>query len=167
MKSLLLTLIMLVISSTALASEKDGKWVGVAPGAGTMTFEFRFDGKKLYGTTQGIGDSKIDIKKGKIKKKKISFEVPVTMGGSKLSVAFKGEIISDDEIELSFKTRSRGSRGVGFDGFNDGFSGGTGGSSGGAAGFSVGFGGGGGFGGVKGESAKFKIKRMNDKPIEK
>jgi hypothetical protein len=160
MKSTLLTLMMVLISSAAFASEIDGKWAGVYQGVGTLTFEFRTEGKKLYGFDLSSGDSKTEIQKGKIKNNEISFEVPVTMGDSKLSVVYKGKILNDNEIELSFKTRARGSRGVGFGGFNDGFSGGMGGSGGGTAGFGDGFGGGGGFGGVSGESAKFVIKRL-------
>ncbi len=162
MKSLLLTLMMLIISSASFAAEIDGKWIGVYQGIGTMTYEFRTEGKKLYGTTLGSGDERIEIQKGTIKNDEISFEVPLTMGGSKIRVVYKGKIISDNEIELTFRTRSRGPRGVGFGGFNDGFSGGTGGSGGGVAGYNTGFGGGGGFGGVSGESTKFIIKRVEN-----
>ena len=69
-------------------------------------------------------------------------------------MTYIGKIIGDNEIELTFRTKSRGPRGVGFGGFNDGFSGGTGGSGGGTDGY------GDGFGGVSGKSAKFVIKRV-------
>jgi hypothetical protein len=161
MKSLFLALMILLISSTTFAAEIDGKWAGTYPGIGALNFEFKVEGKKLYGFDLSSGDSKIEIQNGKIKNDKISFEVPVVLGGSKMSVVYKGKIISNNEIELTFKTRARGSRGVGFDGFNDG-AGGQGGSGGGTAGFDVGFGGGGGFGGVSGESTKFVIKHMEN-----
>jgi hypothetical protein len=159
MKSLLLTLTILIISSAAFASDIDvsGKWAGVYSGMGTMTYEFLVEGNKLYGTTIGEGDSRIDIVKGKVKtsKKKgteISFEVPVSIGGTKMSIVYTGEVIDENTIELTFKTRARGSRNVGFDGFNDGFGGGGGGGGG---GFSSGFGGGG------SSETKFVIKRVD------
>jgi uncharacterized membrane protein YgcG len=176
MKSLLLTLMMLLISITLACSAKmdqqdldlasnintsniniDGKWAGVYGGMGTMTYEFLVQGNKLYGTTIGEGDSRIDIVKGKVKtsKKKgteISFEVPVSAGGAKMSIVYTGEVIDENTIELTFKTRARGSRNVGFDGFNDGFGGGGGGGGG---GFSSGFGGGG------SSETKFVIKRVD------
>jgi hypothetical protein len=72
MKSLLLTLTILVISTATFASDIDvsGKWAGVYGTMGTMTYEFLVDGNKLYGTTIGEGDSRIDIVKGKVKTSK-------------------------------------------------------------------------------------------------
>ena len=64
MKSLLLTLMMLIISSAAFASDFniDGRWVG-SQGGGTVTFEFRADGKNLIGLYlgSGAGDEKKEI----------------------------------------------------------------------------------------------------------
>ncbi len=152
MKSLLLTFMMLMISSAALASEIDGKWVGVPTGGGTQTFEFRSDGKKLLGTVMGIEDSKLDIQKGKVSKKKVNFEVHTRQGSSKQRIVYKGKIISDNEIEVTFRIRSRGPRNADF-GTNSG------------GGFDTGFGGGlGGFGGsASQESAPFILKRVENK----
>ena len=148
MKSILLTLTILIISSAAFASDIDvsGKWAGLQ-GNSTISFEFLAEGKKLYGLYlgSGAGDERQEIVKGKVKtsKKKgtkISFEVPTSAGGRKRSLVYTGKVIDEKTIELTFKTRARGSRNVGFDGFNDGFGGGGGGGGG---EFSSGFGGGG------------------------
>ncbi|MBN1907643.1 MAG: hypothetical protein JW927_21370 [Deltaproteobacteria bacterium] len=148
MKSLLMTLMMLTLSSAVFAADIDGKWSGLRQGLGTLIFEFKVDGKKLYGSDLSAGDKKTELQKGKIKGDEISFEVPVTMGDMKMSVVYKGKILNDNEIELTYKTRNRGARNPGF-------------GEGGGAGYNTGFGGGlGGFGGVSEESTKFIIKRV-------
>lgn len=178
MKSLLLTLMMLLISITLACSAKmdqqdldlasnintsniniDGKWAGTQ-GNSTIGFEFIAEGKKLYGLYlgSGAGDERKEIVKGNVKtsKKKgteISFQVPVTTGGRKMSLVYTGEVIDENTIELTFKTRARGSRDVGFDGFNDGFGAGSGGGGG---EFSSGFGGG------ASSETKFVIKRVDN-----
>lgn len=148
MKSLLITLMMLVISSAAFAADIDGKWSGLSRGVGTLIFEFKAEGKKLYGLDLSQGDKKTELQKGKIKNDEISFEVPVTMGEMRMVIAYKGKILSDDEIELTFRQKTRGARNPGF-------------GERGAGEFNSGFGGGlGGFGGVSEESTKFVIKRL-------
>ncbi len=160
MKSLLLTLMILIISSATFAAEIDGRWIGTQ-GSETIIFEFKAEGKKLYGLYlgSGRGDEEKVIVKGKVKtsKKKgtvISFEVPVSTGGRKMSVVYTGEVIDENTIEFTIRTKTRGSRNVGFDGFNDGFGSG-GGGGGGGGGFSSGFGGGG------NRETKLIIKRSN------
>ena len=143
---------MLLVSSVTFASDFniDGRWSGVYQGIGTLIFKFKAEGKKLYGLDLSSGDNKIEIQRGKIKNDEISFEVPVNTGGFKMSVVYKGKILSDNEIELTFSQKARGPRAKGF-----------GESSGG--GFDSGFGGGlGGFGGISQESTKFVIKRVED-----
>jgi hypothetical protein len=114
MKSLLLTIMVLIISSTSFAADIDGKWSGIYQGLGTLIFEFKADGKKLHGVDLSAGDKKTDIQKGKIKGDEISFEVPVTMGEMKMVIVYKGKILNDNEIELTFKQRPRGPRSQGF-----------------------------------------------------
>lgn len=163
MKKLLLILMMLLISVTMACSPKMGQqnlapdiningiWSGVSPGAGELNFEFKGEGNKLYGRTLGAGDSKKEIQNGKIKNNKISFEVPVTMGNSKQSLVYKGKVKSENEIELTVRTKSRGPRAKGF-------------GEGGGGEFNSGFGGGlGGFGGVSQESPPFVLKRVEKK----
>ena len=150
MKSLLMTLMMLLISSAVFAAEIDGKWIGTQ-GGGTITFVFKAEGKKLYGAFLGSGDQKVAIQKGKIKKDKISFEVQMSQGSSKQSILYKGKIKNDNEIELTSRTQQRGPRRAGFGeasggGFDSGFSSGLG-----------------GFGGVSQESAPFILKRVVEK----
>jgi hypothetical protein len=119
-------------------------------GIGTLTFEFKSEGNKLYGRTLHKGDSNTEIQRGKIKKNEISFEVPISTGMNKMINVYKGKILSDNEMELTFRIKARGPRATGF-----------GESSGG--GFDSGFGGGlGGFGGVSQESTKFILKRVED-----
>ena len=160
MKSLLLTLTILIISSAAFASDIDvsGNWTGLQ-GSSTISFEFLAEGKKLYGIYlgSGAGDERQEIVKGKIKtsKKKgtkISFEVPTSAGGRKRYLVYTGEVLDENRIELTFKTRVRGSRNVGFDGFNDGFGGGGGGGGGHDSGFS----------GSASSETKFVIKRVDN-----
>ncbi len=149
MKSLFLTLTILIISSAAFASDIDvsGRWTGTQ-GNSTISFEFIAEGKKLDGLYlgSGAGDERTQIVKGKVKTSKkngteISFEVPFNTGGIKMSRVYKGEVLDENTIEFTLKTKTRGSREPGFSGFNDGFSGGSGG--GGGSGFSSGFDGGG------------------------
>ena len=147
MKSLLLTLMMLMISSAAFASEIDGKWAGVYQSLGTLTFEFRVEGNKLYGRQLDSGDSKTEIRSGKIKKDKISFEVPIGEGSAKRILIYKGKIKNDNEIEMTFRTKARGPRPQGF-GERSG------------SGFSSIGGGMGGFGGASQESMPFTLKRV-------
>lgn len=178
MKSLLMTLMMLIISVTLACSSKmdqqnldlapgkniDGRWSGIYPGIGELIFDLKAEGNNLYGSTVHQGDSNTEIMRGKIKGNKISFEVPFRMGvgGPKMSVVYKGKILSDNEMELTFRSKSRGAKAAGgLGGFVDGYGGGGGG--GGAGGFDTGFGGGGGFGGVNGESTKFILKRITEK----
>ncbi len=164
MKKLLLILMMLLISVTLACSAKmdhqnlaatgvnvDGRWSGMYLGNQTLTFEFKAEGNKLYGRTADKGDSNTEIQKGKIKNGKISFEVPVSQGSTKLTLFYKGKIKSNDEIELTVRTQSRGPRAKGF-------------GEGGGAGFDTGFGGGlGGFGSVSQESTPFVLKRVVEK----
>ena len=159
MKSLLLTLTILIISSAAFASDIDvsGRWTGTQ-GNNTISFEFLADGKKLEGLSlgSGAGDERTVIVKGKVKSSKkkgteISFEVPFNTGGVKMSRVYKGEVLDENSIELTLKIKTRGARKPGFGGFNDGFSGGGGGMSG---GFSSGFGGG------SSTETKFVIRRV-------
>ena len=149
MKSLLMTLMILLISSVAFASDYniDGRWIG-RQGAGTISFDFRVEGKDLYGIYlgSGSGDEKREIQRGKIKKDKINFEVPIGEGSSKRIIIYKGKIKSDKEIELTSRTKSRGPRPQGF-----------GESSG--SGFDSVKGGMGGFGGASQESVPFVLKR--------
>lgn len=150
MKSLLMTLMILIISSAAFAAEIDGVWIGTR-GAGTVTFEFRTEGKKLYGLFQGSGgrDEIKEIQRGKIKKDEISFEVPMSEGVRKTITLYKGKIKSDNEIELTATMKVRGPRNANF------------GTRGAGGGFNSGFGGGmGGFGGASQESPPFVIKRV-------
>ena len=150
MKSLLLTLTILIISSAAFASDFniDGTWTGVDAGGQKLTFELKAEGKKLYGMKVDAGDYKTEIQKGKIKKDEINFEVPMTMGTYKMKVIYKGKILSDNEMQLTTRITSRGPRSTGF-------------GEGGGAGFNTGFGGGmGGFGGASQESPKFTLKRV-------
>ena len=79
--------------------------------------------------------------------------MPVSSGGRKMSIVYTGEVIDENTIELTFRTKARGSRNVGFDGFQDGFGGGSGGRGG---EFSSGFGGGG------SSETKFVIKRVDN-----
>lgn len=151
MKSLLMTLMMLLISSAAFAADFniDGRWVG-SHGNATITFEFRAEGKKLIGLYlgSGAGDEKKEIKSGKIKKDTINFEIPMGGGNSRQTTVYKGKIKNDNEIELTTMTKYRGPRAKGF-------------GEGSGSGFDSGFGGGmGGFGGVSQWSAPFVLKRV-------
>jgi hypothetical protein len=150
MKSLLMIFMMLIISSAAFAADFniDGRWIG-SPGGGTVIFEFRAEGKKLIGLYlgSGAGDEKREIQRGKIKKNKINFEVPIGEGSSKRIILYKGKIKSDNEIQLTSTTKARGPRPQGF-GERTG------------SGFDSVGGGMGGFGGASQESAPFILKRV-------
>ena len=97
-------------SLVAFGADITGKWVGEAGGGGKggpPTFNFKADGSKLTGTSEGRGGA-TEISNGKIDGDKISFSVVRDMGDKgKFTTNYKGTV-SGDTMKLSAETEGRG-----------------------------------------------------------
>jgi len=106
MKTLALTLALLLLANFASAADIDGKWSGqYNSGMGdpmTLVYTFKAEGTTLTGTSPGGPDTEIPIKDGKIDGNNISFVVVVDFGGQEMKFNYKG-VLKGDEIELSFE----------------------------------------------------------------
>ncbi|NLD36481.1 MAG: hypothetical protein GX654_06400 [Desulfatiglans sp.] len=112
MKISVMTSILLLVAGLAFGAGIDGKWAGTFDsGMGgapmELSYDFKADGNKLTGTTVGAENSTIDIQNGTIDGSKITFDVPVDMGGMKMTVAYTGEL-AGDELKLSFSMKMEG-----------------------------------------------------------
>ncbi len=112
MKISVLTAAFLLVATLAFGADIDGKWAGTFDsGMGgqpmNLSYDFKADGNKLTGTTVGAENSTIEILNGKIDGNKITFDVPVDMGGMKMTIAYTGEL-SGDELKLSFTSKMEG-----------------------------------------------------------
>jgi hypothetical protein len=84
----------------SFAADVTGKWVGdMGGGDFTMTFNFKQEGTKLTGTTDGPGGEPMQIRSGKVEGNKISFTLSPD---GQMSIAHEGTI-NGDEISLTIK----------------------------------------------------------------
>jgi hypothetical protein len=97
-------------SLVAFGADISGKWVGEATGkGGPPTFNFKADGSKLTGTSEGRGGA-VEISNGKIDGDKISFSVVRDMGDKgKITTNYKGSV-SGSTMKLTAETEGRGPR---------------------------------------------------------
>jgi hypothetical protein len=89
---------LLLVAGPVLAADVDGKWLGsidTPGGAMPVSFNFRADGATLNGTTGAPDGSGATIKNGKIDGDKISFNVDFDFGGTPVSLAYTGIVLSD------------------------------------------------------------------------
>jgi hypothetical protein len=101
-------------ASSAFAGNIDGKWSMSWVGDEVVPepyFTFKADGDKLTGTSIGSSDGKkiVAIKDGKINGKTISFQVIGDLPGKELKLNYKGVVLSDNEIKLSYTIEGWGS----------------------------------------------------------
>ena len=104
--SIRLVLLVMATLTAAFAADVTGKWTGQmgGPDGGggmSISFEFKQDGTKLTGTTDGPG-GQTQIKDGKVEGNKISFTISVDAGGGDMKVLHEGTI-DGDEIKLNIK----------------------------------------------------------------
>ena len=97
-------LIALAATLSAFAADITGNWKATAEGpqgAMTRTFTFKVDGEKLAGETVSSFAGKSEIMEGTIKGDDISFVINVKFQDNEMKVAYKGKVISKDELKLS------------------------------------------------------------------
>ena len=98
-------IVLAVVSAlSAFAADVTGNWTASAEGpngAMTRTFVFKVDGEKLTGETVSSFVGKSEIMEGKIKGDDISFVLNINFQGNEAKVAYKGKVISKDEVKLS------------------------------------------------------------------
>jgi hypothetical protein len=105
------TLIALLWTGAALASDATGKWTGQMKGPDgsgdfEISFTFKQDGAKLTGTVQGPQGDPIEITDGKVDGDKLSFVVTIDFNGG-MKITHDGTI-SGDEIKLNSKVEGGG-----------------------------------------------------------
>jgi hypothetical protein len=104
--SMRLMLLMTVAVTAAFAADISGKWTGQMGGPNgegmSITFDFKQDGAKLTGTSEGPGGQALQIKDGKVEGDKISFTISFDGGGGDMKILHEGTI-KGDEIKLSIK----------------------------------------------------------------
>ena len=97
---LLAAAIALLTPLASFAADITGKWVGeMGGGQFTMTFNFKQDGAKLTGTSDGPGGEPLQIQAGKVEGNKISFNMSPD---GEMKIGFEGTI-NGDEITLTLK----------------------------------------------------------------
>jgi erythromycin esterase len=107
MRSLLVTLFLMVGWSPATRAGVDGRWVITVPGdAGDALMELKSDGDKLTGSLSGP-NGKLDLTNGKISGITISFETTVRLDRRTITVSYTGQI-DGDEIHLTARAREFG-----------------------------------------------------------
>jgi hypothetical protein len=102
MKRILLAALATALS--ALAADVNGNWKAEAEGPnGKMerTFALKVEGEKLTGETVSSFAGKSEIKDGKIKGDDMSFTITINLQGNTMDVAYKGKVVSKDEIKFT------------------------------------------------------------------
>jgi len=97
-----------LVAAPAPAPDITGKWTtAFETQVGTMnlTFDFTVKESKVTGTIVGkndqIGDLKSEIKNGKVDAEAVSFTEDLDIMGMTISIAYKGKIVSADEIKFA------------------------------------------------------------------
>jgi hypothetical protein len=97
-----------LVAAPAPAPDITGKWTtAFETQVGTMnlTFDFTVKEGKVTGTIVGkndqIGDLKSEIKNGKVDAEAVSFTEDLDIMGMTISIAYKGKIVSADEIKFA------------------------------------------------------------------
>ncbi len=91
----LLACALLLTASPAFAAGVDGKWTGsIDAGQGPIqvNYEFKSDGKKVTGTTQGPDGSTLPLKNVKLDGNKISFSLDLDFGQGPTTFNYTGVI---------------------------------------------------------------------------
>ena len=119
-------------SAPASGGNFDGRWTGEFEsgfmGKLPMGFDFKSNGNELTGTAD-IQQGKVDIEDGKIEGNNISFHYTTDIMGMSMTLKYKGELLSQNKLKVSWETEMNAGAGGG------GFGGGAGGGGGGGGGF--------------------------------
>ena len=104
MRTLILTVLFMLVAGVASAAGIDGNWKGKMDMMGQsmeLAFTFKANGSELTGTHTGPQGNKYPISEGKIEKDKITFVVKTT-GQMAMKISYEGKI-AGEEITLTFK----------------------------------------------------------------
>jgi len=123
-------LLLLGISSAALAADINGKWTAEVEGRNgtvTQTLVLNASGNSLAGSFEGARGGAVDISDGTIDGNKVSFKVVREFNGNQFTQQYKGTLSDSGELDLSVSMGSGARRGGNGSG---GFGGGKGGRGG-------------------------------------
>lgn len=96
-KTFFAVLLLLATVATTFAADVTGHWTGRINDQFDVTYDFKVDGEKLTGSTQGPDGTAIQIKDGVIKGDDLSFTIEVM--GNNLKI--KGKV-NGDVMKLTF-----------------------------------------------------------------
>lgn len=97
-------LLLLTCAAFAWAADVTGNWKATADGpngAMTRTFALKAEGGKLTGETVSSFVGKSEIKDGKISGDDLSFTIKIKLQDNEMDVAYKGKVVSNDEIRFT------------------------------------------------------------------
>jgi len=116
-------LLLLGISSAALAADINGKWTAEVEGRNgtvTQTLVLNASGNSLAGSFEGARGGAVDISDGTIDGNKVSFKVVREFNGNQFTQQYKGTLSDSGELDLSVSmgggARRGGNGGGGFGG---------------------------------------------------
>ena len=101
-------LLLITLAGAALAADVTGEWKATTEngpnGAMSRTFSLKADGAKLTGETVSSFAGKSTIRDGKIEGDNLSFNITVKIQDNEMDVAYKGKVVSKDEIKFTAET---------------------------------------------------------------
>ncbi len=114
----LMTTLLTVVSSLALAAGIDGKWTAQVEGRGggtqTQTLTLKASGSALTGSFEGARGGAVDISDGAVEGNNVSFKVVREFNGNQFTQQYKGTLSSSGELTLTVSGGGgRGKRGGG------------------------------------------------------
>jgi hypothetical protein len=116
-KQLSLTaLLLLGISSAALAADIDGKWTAEVEGRRgtvTQTLMLNASGSNLTGSFEGGRGGAVDISDGAIDGNKVSFKIIREFNGRQFTQQYRGTLSDAGELDLSVSMAGGARRGSG------------------------------------------------------
>ena len=120
-------LLLLGISSAALAADINGKWTAEVQGRNgtvTQTLVLNASGNTLTGTFEGARGGAVDISEGTLDGNKVSFKVVREFNGNQFTQQYKGTLSDSGELDLTASmgggARRGGGGGGGFGGGKSG-----------------------------------------------
>jgi hypothetical protein len=102
---ILVTLILIVMSATALAADITGSWSGILSMGDnqiTLTYNFKQEGGTFTGSVVHPNGDPLPLSEGKVEGDKISFAVKTEMDGGTVKFVCSGTI-KGDEIKITTK----------------------------------------------------------------
>jgi hypothetical protein len=108
----LTSILLLALSSAALAADINGKWKATMEGQSGSTeinFAFKVDGEKITGTVSSERMAEQQISEGIIKGDDVSFAIALESQAGAMKITCKGKV-AGDEMKLSMQFGDMGGR---------------------------------------------------------